>query len=200
MVASLQSPADIVNAALTRIGYHDRVGSLYEGSKAAKKSLDIYSQTRDEMLRTGNWPFSRRDVLATLIKAAPVGGYTPLTPWSSTYPPPPWAFEYGYPSDCIKVGAVKPPPVFTPNFTPQPFIFAVANDGNQRVILSDVPNATITYTGQITDPTQMPPDFVEAFMASLARRLLPILGDPKMLQAEAQDEVVETAIADRQQG
>jgi hypothetical protein len=150
------------------------------------------------MLRGGNWPFARRDIIATLIKSAPTGAYVPA--WSNAYPPPPWAFEYAYPTDAIKIGAVKPPPVLAPNFTPLPYLFAIANDGGQRVVLSDIANAVITYTGQITDPTQMPPDFIEAFMASLARRILPVLGDPKMMQAEAQDEVVETAVADRQQG
>ena len=200
MPASLQSPADILNATLTRIGYKDRVGSLLEGSKAAKKALDIYAQTRDELLRLGEWPFAQRDTNGSLIKAAPAGGYLPATPWSNTYPPLPWLFEYLYPSDCIKVRAVKPAPILVPNFSPQPHLFAIANDGNQRVILSNVANAVVTYVGQVTDPTQMPPDFIEAFCASLARRLAPVLANMDAVKMEAQDEQVETALAERQQG
>jgi hypothetical protein len=200
LTASLQSPTDIVNAALTRLGFKDRVGSMYEGSKASKKALDIYGQTRDQLLREGMWPFSQRDTAATLIKSAPVGGYIPPTVWNSTYPPLPWQYEYDYPDDCLEVRAVKPAPILIPNFAPRPFLFTVANDSNQRVILSNVANAIITYVGQVTDPTDMPPDFVEAFVASLARRLAPVLANLDAVKIEAQDEQVETAIAERQQG
>jgi hypothetical protein len=187
MVASLQSPADIVNAALAQIGYKNRVGSLFEGSRAAKNALDIYGQTRDQLLRQGDWPFAQRDLVGNLIKSAPVGGYVPPTVWDEvSYPPLPWLFEYTYPSDCIKVRAVKPQPIFIPNFSPQPYLFAVANDGNQRVILSMVGNAVITYVGQVTNPTDMPVDFVEAFVAALGRRLASLLTTMDAVKLEAQ--------------
>ena len=35
MVASLVTPADVVNVALSRIGYKLSIGSLYDGSEAA---------------------------------------------------------------------------------------------------------------------------------------------------------------------
>jgi hypothetical protein len=201
MVASLQSPADIVNAALAQIGYKNRVGSLFEGSRAAKNALDIYGQTRDQLLRQGDWPFAQRDLVGNLIKSAPAGGYVPPTVWDEvSYPPLPWLFEYTYPSDCIKVRAVKPQPIFIPNFSPQPYLFAVANDGNQRVILSMVGNAVITYVGQVTNPTDMPVDFVEAFVAALGRRLASLLTTMDAVKLEAQAEQVETTLAERQQG
>jgi len=200
MVASLQSPADIVNAALARIGYKNRVGSLFEGSRAAKNALDIYGQTRDQLLREGDWPFARRDTTGTLIKSAPTGGYVPPTVWSNSYPPLPWLFEYSYPSDCIKVSSVRPAPILVPNFSPKPHLFAVANDGNQRVILSMVGDAVITYVGQVTNPTDMPVDFVEAFVAAMGRRLAPLLANLDATKLEAQDEQMETGMAERQQG
>jgi hypothetical protein len=201
MVASLQSPADIVNATLTRLGYKDRVGSLYEGSKASKKALDIYAQTRDQLLREGEWPFARGDVNGSLIKSAPAGGYF-ATAWNpSTYPPLPWLFEYTYVSDAIEIRAVRPSEILVPNFAPRPHLFAIANDGGQRVILSNVANAVITYVRQVTDPTQMPPDFIEAFCAALARRLAIVLTQSAdAVKIEAQDEQFETAVAGKQQG
>jgi hypothetical protein len=202
MVASLQSPADIVNDALRRVGYKDRVGSLYEGSKASKAALDIYAQTRDELLRTGEWPFARRDVDGTVTRQAPPGGYVPPTVWDPTiYPPLPWLFEYLYPSDCITVRAVRPQQILVPNFAPRPHLFAIANDGNQRVILSNVASAVITYTGQVTDPTDMDVGFVEALCAAMARRLAIVLTQSAdAVKIEAQDEQFETAVAGRQQG
>lgn len=202
MPASLQSPADIVNDALTRIGYKDRIGSLYEGSKASKAALNIYAQTRDELLRNGEWPFARRDLIGTVLKQAPPGGYVAPTLWNpATYPPLPWLFEYAFPDDCITVRAVRPQQIMVPNFSPRSHIFAVANDGNERVILSQLSNAVITYTGQITDPTDMAVDFVEALCAAMARRLAIVLTQTAdVAKLEAQDEALETQLASRQQG
>ena len=47
MTASVQSPADAVNIALRKIGYKLRVGSLFEGSLAAKNALDLYFEKLD---------------------------------------------------------------------------------------------------------------------------------------------------------
>lgn len=202
MPASLQSPADIVNAALARIGYKNRISQLFEGSRAAKNALDIYAQTRDQLLRQADWPFAQRDLLGVLIRSAPVGGYFPPNNWTnvSTFPPQPWLYAYGYPSDCIKVRAVKPSEILLPNYAPRPHLFTIANDGSDRVILSNVTNAIITYVGQITDPTDMPPDFLEAFVAALGRRLAAVLTTLDVEKLEGQDEQMETVLAERQQG
>jgi hypothetical protein len=199
MATTITSPADIVNVALAKIGYKLRVNSLYEGSLPAQKTLDIYGQTRDEMLRVAQWPFAQRDLRGVLIKAAPPGGYFGGNVWSALYPPLPWLFEYVYPSDCILVRAVKPADVLVPNFSPQSHIFTVANDSNQRVILSNVPEAVITYTGQITNPTDMPPDFIEALSAALARRLAPSISTIDAVKLEAQEEQVQTVISQKEQ-
>ena len=108
----VQSPADAINVSLRRIGYKLRVASLYDGSKAARSALDIYAQTRDEILRQNDWTFAERNISMTMLKQAPVGGYIPPVTWSTTYPPLPWLFEYAYPTDCLKVRAVKPVPIF----------------------------------------------------------------------------------------
>lgn len=194
--AAIQSPADAVNAALVRIGHQLRIGTLYDGSMAAKRALDIYAQTRDQMLRDGDWHFAERDTTLTLLKAAPAAGYIPPTVWSlALYPPLPWQYEYQWPSDCLKVRAVKPTPLFLPNFDPKPHSFATPNDNSYipaiKVICCNVASAILTYTGQITDPTTWEPSFAEVFIAALARRLVPALADPRLLQTEAQDEAIE---------
>jgi hypothetical protein len=62
-----------------------------------------------------------------------------------------------------------------------------------------VGNAVITYVGQVTNPTDMPVDFVEAFVAALGRRLAPLLTTMDAVKLEAQAEQVETTLAERQQ-
>lgn len=178
MPASASSVADIVNIALARIGYQKRVANLYDGSAAANRALDIYGQTRDDLLRDGDWHFCQRMVNATLLKTAPDNYFD--TPWDpATHPPQPWLFEYEYPGDCIKVRRMSPQPGFFFNPTPQPTLNQTYNDstyaGTRRVILCNIPSAILTYAGQVTNPSTMPPDFIEALAAELSVRLKPAL-------------------------
>ncbi len=205
MATVIQSPADVVNLALAGIGHRDRIGSIYEGSAAAKQSLDIYSQTRDEMMRTVDYGFAERNVDLTLLKSAPVNGYFPPNQWNGTNnPPPPWLFEYGYPSDCLKVRAIKAAPLFVIDYDPQPIVFNVVNDSfytpSRKVILCNVENALLTYTGQVTDPTVWEADFVEAFAAELGRRLAPTLANMDAAKFAAAAAAQATADAERTEG
>lgn len=192
---SVQNPEDLVNDSLGRIGFGTRIGSIYEGSKAAKLALTLYSQTRDELLRSQDWGFAGRDVVLTLQKQAPPGGYVG-TPWTSAYPMLPWIFQYNYPTDALKIRAVKNTPVFIPDFDPQYNTFGMENDNTytppQRVILCNVPNAICLYTGQITNPLDWEPGFTEAFAAALGRRLAPgLLGleAAKLASADEQQSI-----------
>ncbi|SDD95369.1 hypothetical protein SAMN05216337_1017143 [Bradyrhizobium brasilense] len=204
MPVSVSTPADLVNVALQRIGYKGRVGNLFEGSAAAKDALDIYAQTRDEILRKGDWGFAERNLAMELLKSAPAGGYTPPNVWTPASPPLPWRFEYAYPSDCLDVRAIKGQSVFVMDFDPQPITFTVANDSAlvppRKVILCNVPDALLTYTGQVTDPTSWEPDFVEAFAAALGRRLAPALVGMEAAKLLIADEQMSTAQALAVQG
>jgi hypothetical protein len=204
MPASVTSPADMINLTLRRIGYPGRVGNLYDGSKAAKNALDIYAQTRDELLRQNDWGFAERNISMTLLKAAPAGGYIPPTTWSTAYPAIPWLFEYQRPGDCLKIRSIKAVPLFLPNMDPQPVVFTEANDtvapATGQVILCNVANAVLTYSGQVTDPTAWEPDFVETFSAALGRRLARNLVGMEAAKLLVADEQMAQAVAEREQG
>lgn len=204
MTTAISSPAALVNLALARVGYKGRIGSLYDGSLAAKKALDLYSQTRDDLIREGNWEFAERIVTGTLVKQAPAGGYV-ITPWSAASNPDlPWLFSYAYPSDCLKVRSVRQTPMFVPNFDPQHNVFSLGNDTGStpavRVILCNVPNAMITYAGQVTDPTTWDSEFTEALAAALGRRLAPVLVGLDAAKLELSDEQAEKALAEQDRG
>jgi len=205
MPASVSNPTDVVNLSLQRIGYTLRVGSLYDGSKAASQALTIYSQTRDDTMRDGDWDFIERNVSLTLLKQAPPNGYFPPTSWNpTTYPPMPWLFSYTYPTDCLKVRAVKPQPLFMFNPDPQPYLFAVLNDQGytppRRVICTNVADAVLTYAGQVTDPAQWPADYVEAFAAELGVRLKRGLKDTNVDQVDMTDVARSSSSAMAEQG
>lgn len=200
---ALQSPEDVINDSLTRIGYKLRVGSIFDGSEAAKIALDIYSQTRDNALRQFDWGFAERDVTLTLLKTAPVNGYG-ITPWTNAYPILPWIYEYGCPSDLIKVRSLRRTPVFIPSFDPSPVNFRMANDNAynpaQKVILTNLPSAVLVYTAQVVDPTTWEPSFTESLCAALARRLAPSLSNLDVEKLEAQDEAISKQSAEMKIG
>ena len=204
MTSSLQTPADVVNNALVRIGHPLRVGSLYDGSTAAKRALDVYGQTRDQLLRDLTPGFAQRDTALTLLKSAPPDGYVPPNTWSTAYPPQPFIYEYAYPGDCLRVGALKSGIGVIPRPLPTPKVYRVQNDNSlappQKVILCYVGSAILTYIGRVTDPTTWEAAFAESLCAALSRRLSVALADPKLLQLEAQDEQGEATIERVTQG
>lgn len=200
-VASVQTPTDLVNNALRRVGYKKRIGNLFDGSAAARVALDIYGQTRDQMLFANDWDFSERNANAALLKQAPPDGYIPPNVWNPAInPSPPWLFEYAYPADALKIRSVRGQPLFVFDFDPQPNIFSVENDNAynpaQRVILSNVESALIVYTGRVTDLTAWNDDAIEAFAAALGRRLAPALIGLDAAKLSAADEVQETQAAE----
>lgn len=209
MTASVSSVEDVLNLALTRLGYNPPINNVMEGSRASTIALNIYAQTRDELLRQSDWGFAERNVQPALLKQAPAS-YVPPTVWDpALYPPLPYMFEYAYPDDCLKVRALKPVPLFIPNFDPQPNVYSIANDNaftpSRKVILCFVPQSVLVYTGQITDPTTWEPDFVEVVAAALAKKLAAPLSrlttaGAETEKAETVDEAQSMAVAEKAQG
>jgi len=175
---------------------------MWEGSFAAKAALDCYSQTRDDLLRTADWPFARRDVQLTLLNQAPEGGYVPPVTWNpATNPPLPWQFQYVYPGDSLRIRSIRPIDVFLVNYDPREHRFTVTNDDSEspaaKTILCNVgPVAVATYSGRLTDPTTFDADFTEALAEALARRLAPVLTDMEAAKVAAAYETKATSEAD----
>lgn len=204
MTSAIQTPTDLVNMSLRRIGYKLSVGSLYEGSEASAFALDIYAQTRDEFLRASDADFSEGNIALQLLKQAPDGGYVPPITWSDAYPPLPWVFEYAYPDDCLKVRSIRPQAIFVMEFDPHPITYSLSNDNSftpaQKVLLCNTPSALLTYTRRVTDLTNWEPDSIEAFAAALGRRLVPSLLGLDALKAVVPDEQNAVSTAEKNQG
>ena len=184
MTVSASTPADIANLVLVRLGSQGVIGNLYEGSPQANKILTAYGQTRDAILRQKDWEFSQRVVALTLQKSAPVGGYVPPTTWSSSYPPMPWAYQYAYPDDCLKVKSVRPQDVFVNQMDPKPNQFTIGNDGAGKTILCNVKDALACYTARVTNPALWEPIFVNTLVDALVVQLAPVLGQIDQGKAE----------------
>ena len=153
------SVEQICNIALTRLGYPERIGNIFDGTKQARAALDVYAQTRDEILRKKDWPFAFQTATATSSGTPPVG----------------WAYSWAYPTGCIRIRSVLLSTQPSPDYDPQPVLWELYNDGTARRVLTQVTGVTFNYIGQVVDMTQWDPGFVEALISSIAMKLGPIL-------------------------
>lgn len=169
MANVIANPADMVNLALGRIGYKDRIGSIFEGSEAAKQALDIYSQTRDAALRQFDWGFAERIAAGVVASQAA---------------PFPWLVSYVYPTDCLRLRNMFDAAYVADRNNPLPVLYSIANNATDgKVIWSNSAAAKLVYTAQITDPTKWEALFVETFADMLAVSLAPVMANLEATKA-----------------
>lgn len=182
----MTSEVDIVNRSLASIGSQSQVSSINpsDGSAEANAAALLYYPTRDSLLRACDWNFARKQVGLTQLKSA--YDTTPTLPV-------PWLYEYAYPSDCLDVHVITSgswaSSSSTSYTTADPLItygqqrsggtakFRVSSDtdgsGNMvKVILTNVYQAVLLYTAQVTNPDLWDSMFADAMVASLAAKLV----------------------------
>lgn len=201
----LNSPEDLCNAALAQLGYKKRIGSLFDGSEASKKTLDVYGLCRQTKLKSFTWDFAERNIALTLLKTATPGGYGPTQPYNpATNPLLPWVYEYACPGDMLELRSIRDPTRLIPSFDPKPFVFRLANDTvngtQQRVILCNLLNAIGVYTADVTDPTLWNASFQTAMVDTLSEKLVSLSGDAQWKQLLEQEDVAETQGAEMRRG
>ena len=215
----MATDVDIANEALGKIGTRNTITSLAEATNEAKRVNQFFDQTRQEILQKAHWGFARAVVALTLYKAAPYvdvpTGFTPpadADAWTSSYPMPPWLYEYSWPSNALLVQAIVP---VLSNYS-YPFILAnaaafqigsdrnVANTADVRVLLTNLLSAIAVYTKDVDDPLLYPPLFIDAFSSALAAKIaLPLTGDKdlaKLMFALANDSIRQARADDANQG
>lgn len=201
------TPEQISNQALILARSRKRIADIFEGSSEAQVALELYGQSRDELITAQDWSFSRRVLPLTLLKGPPPnGGYNPIQTWSNIYPYPGFLYEYSYPSDCLDLRAIIAPPGPMPDLDPLPALWRVDNDltpnvsGSPpvasgppaKVILCNMTNAIAVYRAQVTDPTTWSPLFVSSLVASLADKFVKAFGEDANMNKEAKTEAVIT--------
>jgi hypothetical protein len=111
LMSSSDTLTSIANQALASIGNRSTIASLGEQSNEAIQVNLIINDVILELLRMAPWDCAFNYNLLQLITAAPG---TPENPnfspiqWNKTLPAPPWAYEYAYPSDCLRALWVVP--------------------------------------------------------------------------------------------
>lgn len=175
----MAAPEDLLNQALLQIGWQGRlIADIYEGSRQARAGLEIYGQTRDEVLAERDWPFALR--AATLAAS----GQTPPSPWSS---------EFTYPSDCLRIRNIRPGPLVPTGtavreFDPLPVLWRPWNDNRPttpvRAILCDLTIAVLIYTGRVINPATWEPEYTRTLIDRLAMKLaFKLAGNENLVKA-----------------
>src|SRR5262245_2955405 len=214
----MTSITDIANRALSAIGTRSQIASLDEDSNAARQCKLLLEPLRDEVLRMAPWNCAFNYANLALICSAPG---TPENPtagtdvWEKGIPPPPWSYEYIYPSDCLRPVFVVPQ--FTTGFTSGvPITTAVTGgapafwngppvrykvgvdqigiDGkpsptgeDQRVIWTNQEQAILAYVRRVTNLDIWDDQFQQALVAALASRLgKRLTGNKGLAQLKAQ--------------
>lgn len=211
----MTADVDIANRALSAIGTRSTIASLTENSNEARQCNILLQPIRQELLRLAPWNCATNYNNLAVICAAPGTPENPTagtTVWEKGIPPPPWAYEYAYPADCLRPLWIVPQfatgfsggvPITTavtggaPQFwNGPPVSFKVAIDqikngvpdvtgADTRVILTNQEQAILCYIKNVTNPDVMDQQFVQAWVAALAGRLaIPLTGDKALANAK----------------
>jgi hypothetical protein len=203
----------ICNLALSHLGDTATVASIKppDSSVQAQLCARFYWVARNALLEMANWGFATRRVALALEQEA-VDDSTPRV-----YPdnsPATWRYMYALPSGVINVLAVLPaearddyeerfgpvendhyppypqgylPVPGAPDYVPQPYAVETRPDGSQ-IVLTNVCDAVLRYTGLVEDTTKFSPLFTLALSYLLASMLAgPLIkGDAGMAAAAQQ--------------
>lgn len=212
----MTSPVDICNVALFEGQTRSKINGFppIDNSPSAVSAGLFYTPKTQAMMRAANWDFLRRQVMLTQLKAAIINGQVSANP-----PHQPFQYEYLYPADCLKARFLiqyqTPQPAGTPLTTdptmyqPIPTAntsvpFVIGNDpdanGNPvKVILTNMPNAMLVYTCDLSQyPDMWDHGFRTAATALLASYFVASLtGDKELmkLQVSIATGVLDTARA-----
>ncbi len=168
----------VVNIALQFIATQETITSLTDGSAAANYASVIYAPTVQLMLREIEPDFARTTVALTAAGVA-----TPITPW---------AYEYLYPADMVRLRQVRPPPSgagslvdpYNPQAVRAMVDFDIIATLPTKVILTNQQNARAVYTSSTVTEAQWDPVFTDAVARRLANPLsMALAGRPDFAES-----------------
>lgn len=153
----------IANFALFRIKVSKQITSLTEQSPEAIACNLWFTHAREAVLSDAEWPFATKRGLLALVTL------------TDAEMPDEWGFAYAYPTDCIYArimwdGAQKRRPE-------QELEFRIEHHPNSdaRIIYSDVEDACLIYTKDVTNAGLFSEHFVDALAWRLAADIAPSL-------------------------
>lgn len=143
----MPSKVDIANDALRIIGA-TRITSFSDGTKNANVLVDIYDDTRQELLQFP-WNFSTSRVKLAQLTAVPAFGFDHAYALPSD-----WVYTVSVHNNDRGIGTI---------------FYREENLDDQNVLVSDADNVYLRYTFNLEDPNRMSAKFRKALIAALAR-------------------------------
>ena len=146
----------VVNQSLDLIGYKRHVGSVWDGTPAARVALNAFAEVRDEVLAVRPWLFARS--FHTLVATGQLAfGMT----------------AYTRPPNAIVVLDVYP--IGFDPLDPEPARWLETYIDGERLIVSPFTDAGAASTDRVLDTADWPPDYTEAVIRTLAHRFQRLL-------------------------
>lgn len=178
---------DIANRALGLVRARTVLSSLVGLDPEIVAVNQFLGPTRDLLLRSFDWNFTRDFASLNLLKTSTGGA------WDTSQPRPPWQYQYAVPSNCITVRYILGQPITaatTPIFPTGSefdasdamyYKWELVSEAGVKKIVTDAPNALCCFTKEVSDPTLWDYDFTEVVVTLLASRLaIPLSGDMKL--------------------
>jgi hypothetical protein len=198
----LDSYVSIINRALQQVGPRSNITAAEftnQSSNEAIQAATIVYSTKDELLRMAPWDCGFNFMVLPYITSAPGTPENAIgaqATWSKGQPPPPWAYEYQYPVDCLRACWVIPQlntgfssgvPITsavtggTPSFWNGPPVkYKVAIDQFFAVVAATVVNGGVGYA--VGDLIYLPPG---AYSPTNIPTASPPIGAPAVVQVTA---------------
>lgn len=169
----MPSDTDVANVALREIG-STAITSISDGSDVANVVDDIYTEVRDDLLRSHPWNFATKRVQLAQSATDPA-----------------FEFDHAYvlPSDWLRTISVHDNDAGHGTLV---YRHEIVN--GQQVLVTSSDAVYLRYVYQVTDPNLMSADFRRAFALSLARDLAIPLTSSNSMQ-EKYDQMANRAIA-----
>ncbi len=110
----MTSNTDVVNRALQTVGTRTTVTDAELANNSTNEAIQanlILANMRDDLLRLAPWDCALRTANLTYITSQPgtPENTSPATTlWQPGQPPPPYAYEYQYPLDCLRAVSIIP--------------------------------------------------------------------------------------------
>ena len=153
------------NMALARIRSTANVQDAAENSAEARYCALYHDEVLNWLLEEGQWNFAKTS------RALSDTGTTPTN----------WAYQYHYPSDCLRPLEIVTADRQSMNTDPLPFDEEIIDSSGAKVIVCDVAAAELKFIKKITDFTLLNHSAVAAFVEMLASYIAsPLAKDEKM--------------------
>jgi hypothetical protein len=160
------SKVGICNLALTHSGINAFIVSLTEQSAEAEACNMFFDQALRKALAKKDWSFARSRVSLTL---------------ESGTAPDEWSYQYQIPTGMIKARWIAD--TLKVRRSDQRIPFRLERIGGSRLLLTDMEDAELVYTAEITDPNQYTAAFVDYLALVLAEYIVfPLTGSRDKLK------------------